>query len=123
MPRVEINYNLQKHCLAMRETKPKARKKHRKRILIMDAKFSVQPAGHKKAVESGVRNVHAYVRGHLMENTENESLITKLKKSGKMVRYNPFRSDSFHDSEMDPVYEAKYAYLEDNTIYVAKSRN
>jgi len=118
MPRVEVNWNFHKHCLAMRETKPKARKKHRKRILLMDAQFAVQPAGYKKAVESGVRNVHAYVRGHLMQNAENEKLIETLKKSGRMVRYNPFRSDTFHDSLLDPVHESKYAYLEDNTIYV-----
>lgn len=29
-------------------------------------------------------------------------------------------SDTFHDSELDPIKEAKYAYLEGNTIYVGR---
>lgn len=118
MKKVEINFNLQKFCLSMRETKPKAKKKHRKSILIKDASFAVQRAGHKKAVESGVRNVHAYVRGELIEMSKNKEIIENLKKSGKKVRYNPFRMNNFHDENMNPILESEHAYLEGNLIYV-----
>lgn len=75
-------------------------------ILLKDAQFVVQPAGRKKARETGQKNVHAFLRGYLVGD-----LITqyrKIKRDGGVrfveedneylsydIFYNPFAYDQF----------------------------
>ena len=53
----------------------------------------VQPAGHRRVIESGVKNVHAFVRGTLLEPGFHETL--EQERAGQcfaLAFYNPFKA-------------------------------
>lgn len=92
---VEVYYNLHKHCLSV---------KHRGRVLtyageitLRDAKFAVQESGRQRTIKEGRKNVHAFVRGHLVS-YEFTSLPF-------VATYNPFKYTSFVDKETEEKLE------------------
>ena len=59
--KVEVYYNLHRHLFSIRH-KGKVIG-HRRYVSLSDVTFAVQPAGRKKVLETGQKNVHAFVRG------------------------------------------------------------
>lgn len=47
---------------------------HLPSLLLKDCKFHVQPAGHGRYLREKVRNVHAYVSGHIAKDCEQGAL-------------------------------------------------
>ncbi len=68
-------------------------------VLLRNCRFVVRPAGYRKVVESGVKNVHAGVAGELVSWAGHDF------ESESVVRYNPFEAGSFM-SRGEPVSEA-----------------
>ena len=60
--------------------------------------FAVQPAGHAKVVESGQKNVHAFVRGDWLTAYHDPAHWRALVAALDLidVSYNPFRGPSFY---------------------------
>lgn len=67
-------------------------KTHDTYVLLRDVKFVVNPKGSQRAKAQGVRNVHAYVRGKLVEHDS-----TTIPDVSDMVEctYRPFEDSSF----------------------------
>jgi len=64
---------------------------HKDTVTVDNPSFVVQPAGQKEVRESGVKNVHSFVRG---EWDESVRVI-----HGEFVTYNPFHHDHFYHAD------------------------
>lgn len=98
--RVEVYRNLHKQNFTVRSAgrENRGRKIGSGSLIVIDnADFVVQPGGRKRAVETGQRNVHAFIRGEW-----NESVCPYFADwfechmhYAEEVTYNPFNNDSF----------------------------
>ena len=91
--KVDVYYNLHRKCLSIRsrETETYGRViAHKPSAFISNARFVVQPAGLKKARDTGVKNVHAFVRGEW----DGEPVDISYGE-WSVIRYNPFKWDGF----------------------------
>jgi hypothetical protein len=70
---------------------------HSEDVLVKDAKLVVQPAGHRKVIETGAKDIHAFVRGTLVvDPVEARRLLHRFsRQEPSQVYYNPFRVDRF----------------------------
>ncbi len=101
--RVEVYYNLHKHLFSVRH-KGKVIS-HSYDVQLEDVTFAVQKAGRDKVLREGVKNVHAFVRGTLVETTETI-------KNGTSVTYNPYKYKCFVNKvDGQPRYSAKAVTL------------
>lgn len=85
---------------------------HRDLIVLAGCTFVVQPAGLRKVRETGVKNVHAFVRG-----TEVEAPGGNDVAHWWQVRYNPHVHDTFMrvmymPNREQPIHEAKLVICE-----------
>ena len=111
--RVEIYYNLHKHCLSVRN-KGKVIA-HVPSVLVKDASFVVQPAGRAKVLREKKKNVHAFVRGmNCLDDSFTPALdgLTPVE-----VTYNPYKYNSFvrRDNEQ-PIHTAKFAVIDGRRV-------
>ena len=123
----DVYYNLHKHKLSVRH-KGKVIG-HHYAALIKNPKFVVQPAGRDKVRREKRKNVHAFVRGELVDTScLNYSYLLRRKfwkaarkvthGAGAMARdvsYNPLYNDSFTTGQ-GPIKFAKYALVYGNKI-------
>ena len=121
MYRVQVYYNLHKHCYSIRQSGRVIG--HTDSIVLRDAKFNVAPAGRDKVRATGVKNVHATVTGYIVDNPyrDGDFLYTNVRHSIDVdyVAYNPFKYDQFvkitsngYDGfYADPVHSADYVAL------------
>jgi len=72
---------------------------HHETIIVKDVKFVVQPAGHAKVNRIKAKNVHAFVRGTLVvDSDESRRLLARFaRKVPIQVSYNPYKVDRFVD--------------------------
>lgn len=73
--RVQVHWNVHRRCFSVvaLEGPDKGRVvAHRRAVCVRDAEFVVQPAGHRRYLRTGRRNVHAFVRGRLGRATRKE---------------------------------------------------
>lgn len=87
------------------------------------AQFVVQPAGRRRAVESGQRNVHAFVRTDtLVTGNDADGTAFELPHGDTLrrVTYNPFKAATFVDAATGaPVRHADTVWmLHDGAVYV-----
>ena len=61
--RIEVYWNIHKKIWSVRDLKTGRVIEHVKDVSILDAQFVVRPAGRAKVLKTGVKNVHAFVRG------------------------------------------------------------
>jgi len=74
------------------------------------------PSGQKKALETGVRNVHASLEGYLIPNTE-EIDVTNLEE----ISYNPFKEQYFYyKSDKKEFLGGKMLFFKENKVFVLK---
>lgn len=91
--RVEVYWNFHRKCYSVRalEGPYKGRvTQHRRNIQITDATFVVRPGGRAKTLRERRKNVHAFVRGTLVEG---ERIAMEGVSVG--VGYNPYQWESF----------------------------
>ena len=103
--KVEVYYNLHKNIFSIRH-KGKVIG-HRRHVSLSGVTFAVQPAGRRKAIATGQKNVHAFVRGTLVDYNQicHTDLSTK-------VTYNPYKYESFVNKETEtPVTKAETTFM------------
>lgn len=87
---------------------------HVRSIFLRDCKFVIRKSGAKKAQETGVRNVHAFVEG--MRTHAHMSFAA----NGKLVEitYEPFDSNKFVEkATRKPVEVSEFVLLSDTGAY------
>ena len=66
-------------------------------VVLADCTFVVHPSGQRRAMETGHRNVHAFVRGELVSSTNS---VPNQKPDGlTSVGYNPFEEGGFYTTD------------------------
>lgn len=108
--RVEVYYNLHKQCLSYRRLG--GRVHHTDTLSLADVTFTVQPAGRNRVLREGRKNVHAYIRGIVVDSDppNGEPVV---------VTYNPY---IYHDFVTvptgEPIRSAPYARVEGKRVLV-----
>ena len=97
--KVDIYYNLHKHCLSVRHKGLVVN--HAQDIALENVKFVVSQAGRRRVLEEKRKNVHAFVRGEIraMDVCDSEP--------GHVIKYNPYKYNSFVTEDGTPVKGAK----------------
>jgi hypothetical protein len=107
--RVEVYYNLHKHVFSVRH---KGRViAHTNAIQIKNAEYVVRKSGRQRVLKEGRKNVHAFVRGDMLEH-EGGAFDMSFSVLGDRVTYNPYKFKSFvyKDSEK-PIHRSEWALL------------
>ena len=102
--RVEIYFNLHKKVFSMRH-KGKVIA-HVCKATLKDVSYVVQPAGRARVLSDKKKNVHAFVRGELVD-----GLDAGIYKEG-YVSYNPYKAATFVDNEGSAMYNSDIACLD-----------
>jgi hypothetical protein len=121
---VYIYRNLRKRCYSIM---------HKGRVIgyatslfLRDVEFVVRPAGQKKVRETKQKNVHAFVKGRIVE--DDPARVEGWRQLGlivngldqKGVMYNPYKFDTFVDTLYHkPIHKAESALLMDDFRMVA----
>ena len=112
--RVEVYRNLHKNCFSIRKNGRVVDYRYDDEMLtLVDVKFAVQPAGRAKVLRERKKNVHAFVRGTVAENT---GLAHQ-----QLVSYNPYEMDSFFTTfggNKTPIKTAQKASLSHGKVWV-----
>lgn len=61
---------------------------HTSNLILNDVRFKIVKSGKEKAIETGVRNVHALINGYITDCNKSNDIIGELK-------YYPFSEDNF----------------------------
>jgi len=108
--RVHVYYRLTQGDLSIRNT-DRIVIANVDRVVLREAEFRVQPAGHQKCVDEGVRNVHAFVYG-TYTNEDPPQCDTP-------VRYNPFEAAYFQTvEEGSRVDHSEWVIIEGKRCYI-----
>lgn len=103
--KVEVYFNLHKKVFSIRKPNGVVIK-HDSYVAIKNPKYVVQPAGNEKVRKEKRKNVHAYVRGEMVDT------IPELGMKVKAITYNPYKNKTFVLSESQkPTHESDYAVL------------
>ena len=119
MGRCEVYYNLHKKCFSIRSLEKEDDGQvvmHANDVVMDDVKFVVREGGRKQVLREGRKNVHAFVRGTLVDACAKKGPIAKyyVKVGDPFYRakYNPYKYDSFVNIfTEEPVRDAGRAVL------------
>lgn len=93
---VEVYRNITKKCLSVKVGRLV---KHRPDCIVLaDPIFLVAKAGRQKVIDSGVKNVHARIKGYVLTDNEIKDWMNYVKRGVtklERVRYNPFKNETF----------------------------
>lgn len=90
-------------------------------VALQNVKFTVAPAGLRRFREQGQKNVHAWVRGELVDETRHVKVFTFPAK-WVVIRYNPAQMDTFQTADGKPVTRADTVILDRNKMYALNPR-
>lgn len=111
--KIDAYANLNRDCISVRSRESEDYGlvvAHEQQVRMRDVEFTVQPAGQERCRETGVKNVHAFVRG---EWDQRVSVI-----SGAHVIYDPYTQDSFFTPKTgDAVSTAETALVTRSGVY------
>lgn len=105
--RVEIYWNLHKKMYSVRDVKTGRVVAHTYQATVNNPEFVVRQSGNRKVRETGVKNVHAFVRGELysLDVIDDAWIFDR-------ITYNPFKYTTFvHQDNGQPIRKAKLAAL------------
>lgn len=116
--RVEVYWNLHKLCWSVRALEGESKGRviqHTGELNLKDCTMAVQPAGNAKVRKEGKKNVHAFIRGELVDTG-----TPPVEKSLPII-YNPYKYTSFmkqHSLQVVvPTYRADYvAFRPDGSV-------
>jgi hypothetical protein len=81
-------------------------------VMLRDVTFKVSEGGRQRVIREGRKNVHAYVRGTLVDQTPATPVA---------ATYNPYKYESFVEKDTGaPIYSARFARLVSKQIQIAK---
>jgi len=90
--------------------------------LVKDVRFVVQPAGRARVVKEGRKNVHAFVRGNLMESPFRFFKDDNPNLSMTKVSYNPYKANHFiREDTGEAIYEADMVWIAPSGVYVDRN--
>jgi hypothetical protein len=85
-------------------------------VTLTNVKFKVSQPGRKRTLDSGRKNVHAWVVGDMIAATPSQHM-PKFK-NFRLARYNPRTGPDFVDSVTgEPLYSAAAAYMVGSKVY------
>lgn len=95
-----------------------------RQVLLADVEFRVRESGRRRMLENGVRNVHAYAIGHLIDYVHPSEARELEGMSGRGTFYDPKRFSVFVDSETEtPVIYALAAHFDERGVIYASPCN
>jgi hypothetical protein len=107
---VDVYYNLIKKCLSVRH-KGKIIK-HTQSVTLKDVTFIVSEKGRQRVIKNKRKNVHAVIRGTLLEGT---GLVMQV----ESVTYNPYLYSTFvFKNTKSPIRTSDYAFILGKQILV-----
>ena len=115
---VEVYFNLHKKLFSVRSRMTGKVFAHVDKVSLCDPKFVVRKSGRDRVRREGKKNVHAFVKGKLLNPTEDTLLgaLVKALTEGKAVTYNPYKYDTFVYADTEqPIDNADYAVLSVDT--------
>ncbi len=98
---VDVYFNLHRRLFSMRSHETGRVIGHYPWACVVDATFVVQPAGRQRVLDSGVKNVHAFVRG----TSASAASATCDRSTACRVSYNPCKAPWFVEPN---AYDAAY---------------
>jgi hypothetical protein len=79
-------------------------------MILKDVKFVVRKKGQEKVRASKRKNVHAFITGTMMTNTEAlDELGFLINNYGDTAYYNPYTCETFVNSGKQPIHTAEFA--------------
>lgn len=87
--KVQVYYNLHKHCWSIKDVKLGRVIDHRTNLVLTDCVFRVSERGRQRVLETKQKNVHASVVGYLTTE-DSQSYVDQSN-----VWYNPYKTDKF----------------------------
>jgi hypothetical protein len=79
-------------------------------MILKDVKFVVRKKGQEKVRASKRKNVHAFITGTMMTNTEAlDELVFLINNYGDTAYYNPYTCETFVNSGKQPIHTAEFA--------------
>ena len=125
----EAYWNLHKNVLSVRPSGGKVQ--HFDYVQFETVRFSVQPAGRAKVIREQRKNVHAFVRGYMIDFLKDESQLSEESRSTLLsgfdgvfqeVTYNPYKYDTFvFKQDESPIHKAESAYLLGRRIFAKEA--
>lgn len=67
-------------------------------VQLADCKFVVHKSGAQRAMDTGIRNVHAFVRGELVRSGDRQGLVP-VPDNVVEVKYKPFEEGGFYTAD------------------------
>jgi hypothetical protein len=111
--RVKCYRNLHKKCYSIVDLKAGKVFKHQFHVVLKDAWFQVSECGRKRVLKERRKNVHAWIRGTLLETNFGFPDLQP-----KEAYYNPYKTKTFVDKETnEPVERASIVMLAPGHIY------
>ncbi len=126
---VHVYRNLTKKCWSVRH-KGKVIE-HRDFVTLENPQFVVQPAGRARVIKEKRKNVHAYIKGKILDITLHVTPRMLSHGEALPVRYNPYLAPNFfyyNEFQMEleeydePMKTHKYAYLTEKGAFVSQER-
>jgi len=111
--RVDVYYNLHKKCLSIRHKGKVIH--HTQTVELDDVTFVVSEKGRRRVVKTRRKNVHAVIRGTLINYGLN---YRNIDKRGSQVTYNPYIYKTFVlRKNAQPIHSAYKVIIVDKNIY------
>ena len=105
----------ERDCLSVKV--PGQRIAYASEVLLTDVTFKVHEGGRRRCLESGQRNVHAWVVGTEQDRASGTEPFERLS-TWRRALYDPFKGGSFVDSEtLEPVASASVAIVSGKFVH------
>jgi hypothetical protein len=118
--RVEVYRNLHNGKWSVRDCRTGLVVAHVDECSVFDARLVVQPAGRQRVIDSGRKNVHAFVRGYIYNPTPAWTLTRRYMKA---ITYNPSRYASFVvKATKEPILSATVVVLSSTGVLAYQAR-
>lgn len=112
--KVHVYRNLHKRCWSIRQQGIVIG--HARSVILRDVTSHVQPAGREKVLLEGRKNVHAYLKGELLFQSDH-SAIRHVR--DRKITYNPYAMDTFRFARGGKDFvSARFVLLNDEGAFV-----
>ena len=119
--RVDIYRNLHSGTWSVRDCKSGRVTDHVDMCSVYDAKLVVQPAGRRRVLREGRKNVHAFVRGYIYHPTPSWTLLRRYMKP---ITYNPYTAKTFTFKDSgEAIHAATVVVLDTDGVLAYQGKN
>ena len=116
---VDVYRNLHKKTWSIRDRRTGRLLGHTDNVIIIDAKFIVQPAGRQRVLREQRKNVHAFIRGKMLDSIYAFMATNPL--CNAQVTYDPYYTDHFYQiGTKEAVKEASFVTLNTKGAFIPK---